>query len=153
MLSFKEILLPLIAVVLIIAPLFYFYRQGSTIKNAKKKLLAQVAIFSGVYMVVAITQFGGIDAFAAGTTTTTTAVATASLTGTLAQGLGFVSAALATGLSCVGAGVAVAAAAPAAIGAISENGDNFGRALIFVALGEGVAIYGLIISILIIIKL
>ena len=40
-------------------------------------------------------------------------------------------------------------AAPAALGAVSENPDNFGRAIIFVALGEGVAIYGLLISILI----
>ena len=46
--------------------------------------------------------------------------------------------------------VAVAAAAPAAIGAFSENAENFGKSLIFVALGEGVAIYGLLISILII---
>ena len=42
------------------------------------------------------------------------------------------------------------AAAPAAIGAFSENAENFGKSLIFVALGEGVAIYGLLISILII---
>ena len=59
-------------------------------------------------------------------------------------------AALATGLSALGAGIAVAAAAPAAIGAFSENEKNFGKSLIFVALGEGVAIYGLLISILII---
>ena len=59
-------------------------------------------------------------------------------------------AALATGLSALGAGIAVAAAAPAAIGAFSENAENFGKSLIFVALGEGVAIYGLLISILII---
>lgn len=72
------------------------------------------------------------------------------MTGTLAQGLGFISAALATGLSSLGAGIAVAAAAPAAIGAFSENEKNFGKSLIFVALGEGVAIYGLLISILII---
>jgi V/A-type H+-transporting ATPase subunit K len=72
------------------------------------------------------------------------------MTGTLAQGLGFLSAALATGLSSLGAGIAVAAAAPAAIGAFSENEKNFGKSLIFVALGEGVAIYGLLISILII---
>ena len=50
----------------------------------------------------------------------------------------------------LGAGIAVAAAAPAAIGAFSENAENFGKSLIFVALGEGVAIYGLLISILII---
>ena len=40
-------------------------------------------------------------------------------------------------------------AAPAAIGAFSENPKAFGKALIFVALGEGVALYGLLISILI----
>lgn len=65
------------------------------------------------------------------------------------KGLGYIGAALATGLSALGAGIAVAAAAPAAIGAISENPKNFGKSLIFVALGEGVAIYGLLISILI----
>ena len=72
------------------------------------------------------------------------------MTGSIAQGLGFIGAALATGLSALGAGIAVAAAAPAAIGAFSENAENFGKSLIFVALGEGVAIYGLLISILII---
>jgi V/A-type H+-transporting ATPase subunit K len=72
------------------------------------------------------------------------------IVGTMAQGLGFLSAALATGMSALGAGIAVAAAAPAAIGAFSENEKNFGKSLIFVALGEGVAIYGLLISILII---
>jgi len=53
----------------------------------------------------------------------------------------------------LGAPIRGAAAAPAAIGAISENSDNFGKAMIFVALAEGVAIYGLLISILIIGKL
>ena len=41
----------------------------------------------------------------------------------------------------------------AAIGAFSEDPKAFGKALIFVALGEGVALYGLLISILIINKL
>lgn len=72
------------------------------------------------------------------------------MVGSIAQGMGFLGAALATGLSALGAGIAVAAAAPAAIGAISENDKNFGKSLIFVAMGEGVAIYGLLISILII---
>ncbi|MFA5742152.1 MAG: ATP synthase subunit C, partial [Candidatus Izemoplasmatales bacterium] len=76
-----------------------------------------------------------------------------SITGTLAQGLGFMSAALVTGISGLGAAIAIAAAAPAAIGAFSENEKNFGKALIIVALGEGIAIYGVLISILIINKL
>ncbi|MBU5626074.1 ATP synthase subunit C [Oscillibacter sp. MSJ-2] len=76
-----------------------------------------------------------------------------SIAGTTAQGLGFLAAALSTGLSALGAGIAVAAAAPAAIGAVSENTKSFGKAIIFVVLGEGIAIYGLLISILIINRL
>ena len=64
-------------------------------------------------------------------------------------GFAFIGAGLCTGLSCVGAGIAISAAASAALGAISENEKMFGKALIFVALAEGVAIYGLLISILI----
>ena len=61
-------------------------------------------------------------------------------------GLGMIAAALATGLSCLGGGIAVASSAAAAIGAISENPQVFAKALIFVALAEGVALYGLLIS-------
>ena len=50
---------------------------------------------------------------------------------------------------CVLTGIAVGNAASAAIGATSEDEKNFTKSLIFVALGEGVAIYGLLISILI----
>ena len=69
------------------------------------------------------------------------------------QGMGYLAAALATGLSCLGAGIAIASTAPAAIGAFSEDPKAFGKALIFVVLGEGVALYGLLISILLINKL
>lgn len=62
---------------------------------------------------------------------------------------GFVAAALATGLSSLGAGIAVASVGSAAVGAIAEKPEVFGRTLIFVGLAEGIAIYGLIISILI----
>ena len=61
----------------------------------------------------------------------------------------YVGAALATGLSGIGGGIAVASAASAAIGAMSENEKIMGKTLIFVALAEGIALYGLIISLLI----
>ena len=61
----------------------------------------------------------------------------------------YLAAALSTGLATIGTGLAVGHAAPAAIGATSEDDKNFTKSLIFVALGEGVAIYGLLISILI----
>lgn len=62
---------------------------------------------------------------------------------------GFLAAALATGLSSLGAGIAVGSVGSAAIGAIAEKPEMLGRTLIMVGLAEGIAIYGLIISILI----
>ena len=61
----------------------------------------------------------------------------------------YLAAALAVGLACIGGGIAVASASPAAIGATSENPKAFSKSLIFVALGESIALYGLVISILI----
>lgn len=68
------------------------------------------------------------------------------------KGMGLLAAALVTGLAGIGGGIAVAASAPAAIGATSEDPKAFGKSLIFVALGEGIALYGLLISILILNK-
>lgn len=58
----------------------------------------------------------------------------------------YLAAALSTGLSCIGAGIAVASAASAALGALSEDSSIMGKALIFVALAESIALYGLLIS-------
>ena len=58
-------------------------------------------------------------------------------------------AALSTGLACIGAGIAVGHAGAAAVGATAEKPESFVRSLIFVGLSEGIAIYGLIISFLI----
>ena len=66
---------------------------------------------------------------------------------------GLVGAALATGMSSLGAGYAVAKVGTAAIGALAEKPELFGRLLIFVGLAEGIAIYGLIVSILILNRL
>ncbi len=66
---------------------------------------------------------------------------------------GFLAAALATGLSALGAGIAVASVGSAAIGALAEKPELLGRSLIIIGLAEGIAIYGLIISILILNRL
>jgi V/A-type H+-transporting ATPase subunit K len=60
----------------------------------------------------------------------------------------FIGAALATGMSSLGAGLAVAKVGTAAVGALAEKPELFGRLLIFIGLAEGIAIYGLIVSIL-----
>lgn len=76
--------------------------------------------------------------------------------GVLAPGVyqwGFVAAALTTGISTIAAGYAVAVVGSAAVGALTEKPELIGRVLILVGLAEGIAIYGLIISILILNRL
>ncbi len=149
MLTKLEIIVPLVLIVLITLPLIKVFMGKTTKQSAKNRLYTHISLFFGLILLVFIWQVVGINVFAAeGTEETIQGFA-----GSIAQGLGFIGAALTTGMSALGAGVAVAAAAPAAIGAFSENEKNFGKSLIFVALGEGVAIYGLLISILIINKL
>ncbi|MDD3626262.1 MAG: ATP synthase subunit C [bacterium] len=63
--------------------------------------------------------------------------------------IGFISAAMATGMGSFAAGKAVSMVGSAAMGAVAEKPEILGRSLIFVGLAEGVAIYGLIISIII----
>ena len=62
----------------------------------------------------------------------------------------YIGAGLAVGLAGLGSSIGMGTASSAAIGAISENEDLFGTALIFVVLIEAVAIYGLLIAILLI---
>lgn len=98
MLTLLEMLLPLIAVILVIAPLFFIYKKGASAENLKTKLIAQICVFGGVFVLAVLFQFGGVHALAEGT------AAANSITGTLAQGMGFIAAALATGCSAIGAG-------------------------------------------------
>lgn len=66
-----------------------------------------------------------------------------------AAGLGFIGAALSTGLACVGAGIGVAFVGSAALGIVGEKPSMFGTTLIYIGLAEGIAIYGLVISLFI----
>lgn len=80
-------------------------------------------------------------------------VAHAATAGDSGSGLGFIAAALSTGLAAIGTGYAVWAVGSSALGAVSEDPKILGKTIIFVGLAEGIAIYGLIISIMILQKL
>jgi len=148
MLTLLEVFGPIVIIALISLPVIPVLAGKVDAKNAKFRVLTQVSVFAATFLAVTVFQVNGLVAQAAEATTVATGFA-----GSNAQGMGFLAAAIATSASALGAGFAVASAAPAAIGAISENSENFGKAMIFVALAEGVAIYGLLISILIINKL
>lgn len=108
-------------------------------KKVKTFLGLNMLSFFGLLIGTTILLFSGSNVFAA----------EAAATAVAADGLKYVGAGLSTGLSCIGTGIAVASSASAAIGAISEDSSLLGKTVIFVGLAEGIAIYGLIISIMI----
>ena len=113
----------------IIVPFGYFLKGERSKKRYKRALGANVVFYFGAFAIAAIMLFSGDPVY------------------------GYIAAALSTGLSCVGGGIAVASAASAALGAISEDSSALGKSLIFVGLAEGVCLYGLIISFMILGKL
>ncbi len=140
-------LMPLVAVALIIIPLIVSFRrkkQGKSV-NMKKSVLINAGSFVSC-LVLMIILMPNIASAEAAKEAVENAEAAA---GGIAEGMKYLGAALSTGLATIGTGIAVGGAAPAAIGATSEDEKNFTKSLIFVALGEGVAIYGILISILI----
>ena len=60
--------------------------------------------------------------------------------------------ALTVGLACLGAGYAVGKVGSAALGVLAEKPELFGRVLIFVALAEGIAIYGVGVAVLLLFR-
>ena len=128
-----QILTAAALVLSIIVPFGAFFLGEKTKKRYKKSLACNCFFF-----------FSG---------TASVHATTAAETSDLATGLGYIGAALVTGLSGIGSGIAVASSASAALGAISEDGSLFGKSMIFVAMAEGIALYGLIISFMILGKL
>ncbi|OUN07578.1 ATPase [Flavonifractor sp. An92] len=136
-----KFLIVLFASFAMFSPLFLAGIRTYTGRKAKRALGTNIACFFACLILASVLGIGGS---AAAAETAATAAASAGL----AEGLKYVGAALAVGLSGIGGGIAVAAAASAALGAISENDKAFGKALIFVGLAEGVALYGLIVALL-----
>ena len=122
------------------SPLFLAGIRRYTGRKARRALGANIASFFACLTLATVLGIGGSASAAE-------SVAAAASSG-LAEGLKYVGAALAVGLSGIGGGIAVAASASSALGAISENDKAFGKALIFVSLAEGVALYGLIVALL-----
>ncbi len=125
-------------------------KKGASKKKAVILQICSVAVLMGACLLIPAKSVGAAEANASASSSTTSNDAGARAS---AYGVGMIAAALVTALSGIGGGIAVASAAPAAIAATSEDPKAFGKALIFVALGEGIALYGLLVSIMILNKL
>lgn len=147
----------------LLASVVYTMKKHSEGQSVRKSLRMNAATFAVMLLLVAGCAIGAFatgseDKAAAPADTTaaqasdTAAESTESSAKDNSKGLGLLAAGLVTGLAGIGGGIAVAAGAPAAIAATSEDPKAFGKALIFVALGESIALYGVVISILILNK-
>ena len=133
-----KILLAIALILSIVIRFGAFAAGAKTRKRYKTCLAINVFLFFGTLIFSAVCMFSG-----------TAQAAQESAAAVSSAGLGYIAAALSTGLSGIGGGIAVSAAASAALGAISEDSSVFGKSLIFVGLAEGVCLYGLIISFMI----
>jgi V/A-type H+-transporting ATPase subunit K len=131
-----KITIILALVLSIIIPFGAFLASKRSKGGLKATIGFNVFMFFGILIIANIMMFSGKVSAAE-----TTAAAAAGV-----DGWKYIAAALSTGLSCIGGGIAVASAASAALGAISEDASIMGKSLIYVALAEGIALYGLIVS-------
>ena len=131
--TITQILIVAALVLSIFVPFSAFLIGERNKGRLKTSLAINAFLFFGIFAVAGIVSLGnGASALAAEAASESSA------------GL-----ALVTGLSCIGGGIAVASAASAALGAISEDQSILGKSLIFVGLAEGCCLYGLIISFMI----
>lgn len=131
----------------IVLPVTLFLKSNNKTKsNYKIHLLVNTVLFFGILLV----STGA--ALSNGVTVLASEIGNSAGDG-LAKGLGYLGAAMVTGLCGIGAGIGVSGSASAAIGAVSEDPGIFGKSMIFVAMAEGIALYGLIITFMILGKL
>ena len=141
----KLLLASVILLAIVIVPLVLIYHRVKSGKNGKKPFVANLVGFFALVVIAAVFCLSQSAEAAEATADAATAAA-----GDFSKGMQYLAGALAVGLSGIGGGIAVASSASAAMGAMTENEEIFGKALIFVGLAEGVALYGLLIAFMII---
>lgn len=132
---------------------FYSFKKRMEGKPARKVMRVNLVTFLVLIVMVSVCAFAVSAASEpAAAPAATSEEVPAQEASSSDKGLGLLAAGLVTAISGIGGGIAVAAGAPAAIAATTEDPKSFGKSLIFVALGESIALYGVVISILILNK-
>ena len=149
--TFFYVLAALLPVAALIAITVYSMRLARQGMSGKKILSRNLLGFLAALVLIGVFTFA-VTAQTAPAVEQQEEAAIAPASDGINKGLGLLAAALVTSLAGIGGGIAVAAGAPAAIAATSEDPKSFGKSLIFVALGESIALYGVVISILILNK-
>ncbi|MBQ6361106.1 MAG: ATPase [Lachnospiraceae bacterium] len=123
-----------------VIPWAVFMKGERSKRRYKSSLAVNLVSFFGLLLIATVLLF---------TAGTPAMAETAEAGAGFSTAFAYIAAALVTGMSTIGGGIAVASAASAALGALSEDSTVFGKSLVFVGLSEGVCLYGLIISFMI----
>jgi V/A-type H+/Na+-transporting ATPase subunit K len=124
------------------------HHSATARRRFRQLVCGQMVIFSLVYIAALWWTLIAPHAQGAGAQPPAGPAAAAAASLSIGDGIALLGVAVATGLAVMGAGQAVGIVGAAALGVISEKPEMLGRTLVFIGLAEGLAIYGLIISIL-----
>ncbi len=127
------------------AAVYFLHQRWQSPANATRSL---VKVLKGANVAIAII-IAGLALLWFASPQTVLAAGLASPAAAVNDPYASIGAAIAAGIATLAAGIAVSNTGAAAVGAIAEKPETFGRVLVFVGLAEGIGIYGLIVAVLI----
>lgn len=142
-------LLATAVIILLLGGVFFLIFPESTRlwsgKHLRRVVTANLVFFSLGLIGLLVIGISEVSAAEAALTTTREI--------SLGHGLALIGVGLPTALATIGAGIAVSSVGSASLAVITEKPELFGRTLIYLGLAEGIAIYGLVVSILLLGKI
>lgn len=119
----------------------------------RKKVPQWVRVFSGINLVLFVGGIGLILVGGVSDVLAQTEAVNSIREISTGYGLALIGIGLPTGLATIGAGIAVSSVGAASLAVITEKPEMFGRTLVYLGLAEGIAIYGLVVTILLLGKI
>ena len=151
--TFLYAMLAIVPVVVLFLSFYSLFRKRAQGVPMKKAMVSHIATLLVLVVLMSALALGAsaaneADQPASPAQTEQTAANADDTQADNSKGMTMIAAGLAVGLAGIGGGIAVGSGAPAAIAATSEDPKSFAKSMLFVALGEAIAIYGLVIALL-----
>ena len=151
--TFLYAMLAIVPIVVLFLSFYSLFRKRAQGVPMKKAMVSHIATLLVLVVLMSALALGAsaaneADPPASPAQTEQTAANADDTQADNSKGMTMIAAGLAVGLAGIGGGIAVGSGAPAAIAATSEDPKSFAKSMLFVALGEAIAIYGLVIALL-----
>ena len=151
--TFLYAMLAIVPIVVLFLSFYSLFRKRAQGVPMKKAMVSHIATLLVLVVLMSALALGAsaaneADQPASPAPTEQTAANADDTQADNSKGMTMIAAGLAVGLAGIGGGIAVGSGAPAAIAATSEDPKSFAKSMLFVALGEAIAIYGLVIALL-----